>query len=430
VVARVARPSADSTLADLIKLVERAGQHKPRIAQWADRVAAGFVGALLLFALATLGFWCWHDPAQAWPAAIAVLVVSCPCALSLATPSALAATTDRLLRHGVLVVGPQVLETLQRATHIIFDKTGTLTVGRPVVQGVEPLAGLVSGACLQLAAALESDSAHPLARAIVAAAGAAAAASASASAADPAPATRTRAEAVVEWPGRGIEGMIDGRRYRIGNAAFAGELCGADVAAPAPAGMTTLYLANEDVLLARLLLQDALRDDARPTIDYFRAAEKTVIVLSGDEDALTRRVATALGIGEARGGCLPADKLAYVQQLQRGGAIVAMVGDGINDAAVLSAADVSFAMASGAALAQAHADAVLLSPQLWPVAETARAAGRAMAVIHQNLAWAMLYNVVAIPAAAMGWLNPWLSGAGMALSSAVVVANALRLRRG
>ena len=195
-------------------------------------------------------------------------------------------------------------------------------------------------------------------------------------------------------------------------------------------GVTPIYLGAEGQWLACLQLQDGLRPDAQATVDYFRDAGKTVVLVSADYDVLARRVGDQLGIETTVGGYLPADKLDFVQQLQRRGCVVAMIGDGINDAAVLGAADVSFAMGGGAALAQAHADAVLLNGRLGAVADSARTADRAMRVIRQNLGWASVYNVVAIPAAALGWLNPWLSGVGMALSSAVVVANALRLRRG
>ena len=427
VLLRVSRPARDSTLSDLLKLIERAGNGKPQIAQWADRAASRFVACLLLFALASFAFWCWHDAARAWPIAIAVLVVSCPCALSLATPSALAAATDRLLGRGVLIVQPHVLETLHRATHVVFDKTGTLTVGKPVLRHTDALDAMPRGWCLQVAAALEAGSAHPLARAIVDAA------AADAGAADPgAPVPHWHAEALEEVPGQGLEGVVQGRRYRLGSAAFVAGLAGQakiDGGAPEGAGMTPVYLGADGKWLARFLLSDALRADAHEVVDYFRAAGKGVVLLSGDQQALTLAVAAELGIDSARGACLPDAKLSFVQELQADGAVVAMVGDGINDAAVLRAADVSFAMGSGAALAQAHADTVLLSGRLSSVVEAARAAGATMAVIRQNLAWATLYNLVAIPAAALGYLNPWLSGLGMALSSAVVIANALRLRR-
>ena len=447
VLARVTRRAQDSTMSSLVKLIDRAGRDKPRIALWADRVAAWFVAGLLLFAVCAFSFWAWHDGnlLRAWPIAIAVLVVSCPCALSLATPTALAAATDRLLRGGVLVTGAQTLETLHRATHIVFDKTGTLTHGRPVLQATVPLGAMRAGFCLQVAAALDAGSAHPLARAIVAAA---------------VTAGGGRREdwhpsAVREVPGCGIEAVLHNRLYRLGSAAFVAGIAGAASSTPMTAsaeladmpeyagqpgtglapthqvadGATPVYLGAEGQWLACLQLHDGLRPDAQATVDYFHRTGKTVVLLSGDHDVLARRVGDQLGIGTTVGGYLPEEKLAFVKQLQMKGAVVAMVGDGINDAAVLSAADVSFAMGEGAALAQAHADAVLLGGRLGAVADSARVAARTMRVIRQNLAWASVYNVTAIPAAALGLLNPWLSGVGMAASSAVVVANALRLRR-
>jgi Cu2+-exporting ATPase len=420
ILARVTRRAQDSTLSDLVKLINRAGGDKPRIALWADRVAAWFVAGLLLFALAAFGFWYCVDgysAARAWPIAIAMLVVSCPCALSLATPTALAAATDKLLRQGVLITGAQTLETLHRATHVVLDKTGTLTHGRPAVQHIAALGAMRADFCLQVAAALETGSAHPLARAITAAAGEAGREDWSAA-------------AVQETPGRGLEGMVHNRRYRLGGAHFVAGLSGPVPPHDISEGVTPVYLGAEGQWLACLQLQDGLRPDAQATVDYFRNAGKTVVLLSGDYDVLARRVGDQLGIETTAGGYLPADKLNFVQQLQRRGCVVAMIGDGINDAAVLGAADVSFAMGGGAALAQAHADAVLLNGRLGAVADSARMAERTMRVIRQNLCWATVYNVIAIPAAALGWLNPWLSGVGMALSSAVVVANALRLRRG
>ncbi|MGV7208368.1 heavy metal translocating P-type ATPase [Oxalobacteraceae bacterium A2-2] len=457
VLARVTRSAGDSTLADLVRLIDRAGQGKPGIAQWADRVAAYFVAALLLFAGASFAWWYWHDghqPARAWHIAIAVLVVSCPCALSLATPSALAASIDRLLRRGVLVVAPHALETLQRATHVVFDKTGTLTEGRPALHSIAALDGGDPARWLAVAAALEAGSAHPLARAITAGAIPGAAGSLGAGgnpgagsmvgAAQPraqtlADATTPRAQAaglhasaLQEIPGKGLEGTLDGQRYRLGSAAYVAELAGS--APPVmhrleDADATIIYLGMQDRWLARLLLRDTLRADAQATVDHFHALGKTVVLLSGDDDQLTRRLAAQLGILHASGGNLPQHKLDYVRALQAQGAVVAMAGDGINDAAVLSAADVSFAMGSGAALAQAHADAVLLSGRIGSLADASQAARATMRVIRQNLAWATVYNLAAIPAAAMGYLNPWWSGVGMALSSAVVVLNALRLRR-
>ena len=419
ILARVIKRAQDSTLSDLLKLVNRAGGAKPRIAQWADRVAAWFVAGLLLFALATFGFWYLFDGSatRAWPIAIAVLVVSCPCALSLATPTALAAATDYLLRQGVLITGPQTLETLHRATHVVLDKTGTLTWGRPVLQQVQALGAMRSQFCLQVAAALEAGSAHPLARAIIAAA-------------DEAGRQEWRAVALEETPGSGLDGFVHNRRYRLGSAQFVAAISGELPQHALLDGVTPVYLGVEGQWLACFQLHDGLRPDAQQTVDFFRQRGKTVVLVSGDDAALARQVGDQLGIETTVGGYLPADKLNFVQQLQRRGCVVAMVGDGINDAAVLRAADVSFAMGSGAALAQAHADAVLLNGRLSAVADSARIAARTMQVIRQNLCWATVYNVAAIPAAAFGLLNPWLSGVGMAVSSAVVVLNALRLRNG
>ncbi|MHA4868652.1 heavy metal translocating P-type ATPase [Duganella sp. PWIR1] len=418
ILARVTRRAQDSTLSDLIKLIHRAGGEKPHIAQWADRVAAWFVAALLLFALATSGFWFLldGDAGRAWPIAIAVLVVSCPCALSLATPTALAAATDSLLRQGVLITGPQTLETLHRATHIVLDKTGTLTWGRPVLQQTQALSGMRAEFCLQIAATMEAGSVHPLARAII-------------SAANEAWRQDWTATALHETPGGGLEGIVHNRRYRLGSAQFVAGISGEAPARDVAGGVTPVYLGSEGQWLACFHLHDGLRPDAQDTVDYFQQRGKTMVLVSGDDAMLARRVGDQLGIETTVGGYLPADKLDFVQQLQRRGCVVAMVGDGINDAAVLGAADVSFAMGGGAALAQAHADAVLFNGRLSAVADSARTAERTMRIIRQNLAWATVYNLVAIPAAAFGLLNPWLSGVGMALSSAVVVVNALRLRR-
>lgn len=407
-VLRVTRPVRDSTLARLVALADSASLGKPRLAEWADHVAAWFVAALLVLTVVVFIIWQQVDPARAWQVAIAVLVVSCPCALSLATPSALAAATDSLVGRGVLVVKPHVLETLHRATHVVFDKTGTLTEGRPLVRRVLALAYFDQQRCLRIAAALEAASAHPLAAALRAAA-------------NDSPMVAQDLRSV---DGQGVAGSIDGVRYRLGSAAFAG-----GAAEPGPADATSVFLSREGETIARFDIADALRPDAAQVVRGFQDAGKEVILLSGDAQDVAEDVAAQLGIGSAAGGQLPADKLAWVQRLQRQGAVVAMVGDGINDAAVIKAADVSFAMGEGAALAQLGADCVLLSGRLGSLSDTARVAARTLRVVRQNLAWATLYNALAIPAAALGLINPWLSAVGMSASSAFVVINALRLRR-
>ncbi len=422
IIARITQRAQDSTLSNLIKLIDRAGRDKPHIAQWADKVAAWFVLALLVLAVATFGVWYWLDGGsaeRAWSIAIAVLVVSCPCALSLATPTALAAGTDNLLRQGVLVTGPQTIETLHRTTHIVFDKTGTLTYGHPVLQQIVVLGTMQEAVCLQVAAALDASSAHPLACAIVQAA----------RNLSNAAQLDWQLEHVQELPGHGVEGVLDKQPYRIGSASFVGELSGLSPTHSVPDGMTPVYLGAGGKWLACFALHDGLRPEAVATVDYFHKIGKKVALLSGDHEALVHKVGQQLGIATSVGGCLPDQKLAFVKQLQEAGAVVAMVGDGINDAAVLRAADVSFAMGTGAALAQAHADAVLLNGRIDSLCNSAHVARRTMLVIRQNLIWASLYNALAIPAAALGLINPWISGVGMALSSAVVVVNALRLRK-
>jgi Cu2+-exporting ATPase len=418
-VLRVSRVVRDSTLSALLKLAQQATQNKPRMAQWADRVAGWFVAALLLCALLAFCAWQWLDPSRAWPIAIAVLVVSCPCALSLATPSALAAATDRLLRSGVLIVQPHVLETLHRATYVIFDKTGTLTQGKPVLQQITAYGAGTSERYLQMAAAMEISSAHPLGRAI-----------ADAACGRPPQTPALQAETISQVAGKGVEAEFDGILYRLGSASYVAEL--AEVLMPAAAQdgitMTPVYLGKAGNWLARFDLADAVREDARQTVAYFQSRGKKVILLSGDERHVAQQVARELHMDGAYGEQLPAQKLALVQALQRRGETVAMVGDGLNDAAVLGVADVSFAMGTGAALAQVHADTVLMSDRLSALADTARLGNKTMHVIRQNLAWASIYNVLAIPAAALGLLNPWLSAAGMSFSSALVVINALRLR--
>ena len=421
---RISKLARESTLAALIRLIEQAGQAKPKIAQWADRVAAWFVAGLLLLAISVLVFWLWYDATRAWPIAIAVLVVSCPCALSLATPSALAAATNQLLQRGVLLIQPHVLETLHRATHIVFDKTGTLTEGRPVLRQTTLHSTLTETQALQIAAALEVASAHPIAQAFTPFADAA-----------------LQAQQIQNVQGQGIEAQINGKTYRIGNAGFV-----AGFAGPKPTqqsnqqfiqqsgahyvnGVSEIYLGAEQEWIASFALADGLKPEAQSVVDWFKARGQRVVLLSGDTIDITQHIGTTLGIDEVHGAMLPDQKMTFVQRLQQQGAKVAMIGDGMNDAAVLRTADVSFAMGSGAALAQSHADAVLLSGGLMSLRHAAITADVCMRVIRQNLAWATLYNLAAIPAAAMGMLSPWMAGLGMSASSALVVLNALRLQR-
>ncbi|HTD05729.1 HAD-IC family P-type ATPase, partial [Undibacterium sp.] len=357
---------------------------------------------------------------RAWPIAIAILVVSCPCALSLAIPTALASAADRLLRQGVLIMHPNLLETLTRTTHVVFDKTGTLTLGKPAIQRIHTYTALTADQCLQLAAGLEASCSHPLAAGLMQAAK---------KAVIDADQKEVSASQISSMPGRGLQATVGELRYRIGNRKFIEEMLGRRMENRPSRRVTSVYLADEHACLARFDLQDTPRNGAAEVVKKLRSAGKQVILLSGDDQQITQELAGELGIDTAHGNRLPEQKLQFVQALQQSGAVVAMVGDGINDAAVLRAADVSFAMGNGAAMAQVNADAVLLSENLESLLYTFFLAHDTGLVIRQNLLWAGLYNLAAIPAAACGFLSPLLSGAGMAVSSMIVVVNALKLHR-
>jgi Cu2+-exporting ATPase len=412
----VRRVGPETVLAGIVRLMDHAQAAKPRLAQLADRVAQWFVAALILVALATAGAWYWTDPQRALWAMVAVLVVSCPCALSLATPAALAAASGALHRLGLLVVRGHALESLCGVTHVVFDKTGTLTRGRLALTGTLPLGAQTREACIALAAALERGSEHAIARAIRAAAG---------------HSELPAASALRNHPGEGIEARANGARVRIGSPAFVADLASRPL--PAELGLvaddaTAVLLGDERGYHALFTLADTVRPGANRVVRELEARGLTVCLLSGDRSASVTHVARALGIGARAAGMGPEAKLAYVRELQARGARVAMVGDGINDAPVLSCAQVSIAMGGGTDLAQASADMVLLGDDIVRLPAAFDIARAAMRVIRQNLAWAAAYNAVAIPLAAAGVITPLLAGAGMAASSLVVVLNALRLR--
>jgi len=369
----------------------------------ADRIARGFVLALALATIAVYVAWRLHDPSRAFEVALALLVVCCPCALSLAVPAALAAANGALARIGVLPLRADALARLARIDTVVFDKTGTLSLPGGVVR-VESLDGLCDAEALRIAAALERDSAHPLAAAFHAA---------------PA-ADTTIATGVVEHRGAGIEGVVDGRRWRIGLAGFAAATRHDDGA---------IWLGDGDIASARFTFDESARTDARPTLDALRRLGIASELASGDGDVAVTRFAGLVGIDAAHARMSPEGKLAHVRDLQAQGRVVAMVGDGINDGPVLAGADVSFALGDGNALAARAADLVLASPTLLRIPQAIVLARRTRAVIRQNLAWALLYNLLALPAAALGMVSPWQAALGMALSSLLVTANALRLAR-
>ncbi|MBI5463157.1 MAG: heavy metal translocating P-type ATPase [Gammaproteobacteria bacterium] len=418
---RVDKVGADTVLSAIIRLLDRAQTEKPFIAQVADRVAAWFVAVLLVLAGAIAWYWWQVDPTRAFAITLSVLVVTCPCALSLATPVALTAATGALTRMGVLTTRSHALETLARVTHVVFDKTGTLTEGRLNLTQVVRLGAQTRDRCVAVAAALEQGSEHPLGRALIATAGAGTLL----------PVSDLRAVA-----GEGMDGTVQGVNYRIGTLEFAQALSdrgGGDRRDDLPETLaeavgTVVYLADNRGLLAGFVFEDTLRSGAAEAVAELRKLGIEVQLLSGDAERPVQQVAATLGIAAAEARLKPADKLVRLQALQAQGAVVAMIGDGVNDAPVLAAAQVSLAMGSGTQLAAAASDMVLLSERLAHLAPAVLMARRTLSVIRQNLAWSLVYNVVAVPLAAMGWITPWMAAIGMSASSLLVVVNALRLR--
>ncbi len=414
-IVRVTAAGDATRLAGIVRLVERAAELRPRAARVADRIAGWFIALLLVVAAAAALVWSYNDPEHALAITFAVLVVSCPCALSLATPAALALMAGALARRQILPVRGDALETLARVTHVVFDKTGTLTTGKFSLSRVEPLRGVAGADCVSLAAALEQGNAHPIAHALRAAAS-----------------CERVARNVVAVAGCGVEGEIDGTRYRLGRPEWVGQMHALHVPAAASAmepEATLVALADSRGWLALFALGDALRPSATHAVAALRGLGLQVAILSGDRESTVQRLARRIGIVEAHGGALPETKLAFIAALQRQGAVVAMVGDGVNDAPSLAQADVSMSFGEAAALSQWTADIVVLGDDLGRVGVAIVEARRGFAVIRQNLWWALAYNAIAIPLAASGHLTPLAAALGMSLSSLLVVGNALRLGR-
>lgn len=409
---RVDQVGEDTLVSGIVRLLDRAQTEKPRIAQLADRVASWFVFALLVVAGGVAGWWMLVDPSRAFTITLSVLVVTCPCALSLATPAAVTAATGALTKLGLLTTRGHALETLAQATMVVFDKTGTLTQGDLRLSHVIPIAQVDVERVQALAAGLELGSEHPVARVLVAAS-----------------ATPLRLENLRARPGRGIAGDLDGVTFRIGSPGYAAAIYGGAVpAAPVEPG-TQVLLASPAGPMAWFILQDTPRVDAADALVALKSLGLKLAIFSGDAEAPVAAIAEQVGISYWQSAMQPADKLDQVRALQAAGEIVVMVGDGVNDAPVLAAAQVSVAMGSGAQLAHASADMVMLSEKMDALPRGVAAARRTRSIIRQNLTWAVLYNAAAIPLAAAGWVAPWMAALGMSASSLVVVFNALRLRR-
>ena len=410
--------------AQIVALMESASRQKPRVAQLADRIARPFLVAVLLAAALAAAYWWPSDPGHALMVAVAVLIVTCPCALSLATPVAMLTAAGTLARHGVLVRNLQGLEALAQVDTMVFDKTGTLTRDGMALQAVHPAGGCSAQEVLALAAALARQSMHPASRALAAAASA-----------QPLPSGRWQVTGLQEDAGQGLTatvedatGAVAARTIRLGSARHAG------VANDAGGAALQVVLSEQAAdgaqnELARFDLVEDLRAEASAVVQALQQDGVAVQLLSGDRRGAVQRVATQAGIAHAQGECTPQGKLAALQALQSQGHHVAMVGDGLNDGPVLAGAHVSFAFGRAVPLAQSRADFVVLGDSLALVPQTVLLARRTLRVVRQNLWWAAAYNALCVPLAVLGWMPAWLAGLGMALSSLLVVLNAARLAR-
>ncbi|MBN1379912.1 MAG: cation-translocating P-type ATPase [Gammaproteobacteria bacterium] len=415
--ARVIRIGNDTLLSHISRLLQRAQSERPRLSRLADKVAGYFVSSVIGISV-LVGLYWWHiEPSRALEIVLAVLVVTCPCALSLATPAALTVAIGRLAREGLLVTRSEAIEKLANVGYILFDKTGTLTFGQLRIRNVFPLADLTSTDCIDLAATLEKYSEHPIASAFQA------------------PLEDFQADNLQILPGLGIEGMVKSsnaqqRRCRIGKIEFVAELSHSPVL-KRPEGeedSSWVALGDDKQVLAWFELGDLPRPDLGTTCSQLRTLGLRIEMLSGDRSGAVKHLAEQLFI-KGRWLLTPDAKLEYMRALQKNGAQVLMVGDGINDAPVMACADVSIAMSSGTNLAQTSADMILMQDSLNRLPLAVVVSRRTLKIIRQNIIWAIAYNAVALPLAAAGLIAPWVAAIGMSFSSLLVVLNALRLGR-
>jgi Cu+-exporting ATPase len=424
-VVRATRVGADTELAQLGRLVEQAQTGKAEVQRLADRVSAIFVPVVIGLALATLAGWLLigAGPAVAFTAAVATLIIACPCALGLATPTALLVGTGRGAQLGILIKGPQVLEATRRVDTIVLDKTGTVTTGRMTLAGVRADEGTEAQDLLRLAGSAEAGSEHPIAAAIVAGATAQV---------GPLPA----AESFASEQGLGVQAVVDGHLVLVGRPSWlAGQWSVQLTAELARAhaefeelGQTAIAVAWDGQARGVLAVSDAIRPTSATAVARFRALGLRPVLLTGDNERVARAVAAEVGITEIFAGVLPAEKAEIVAAMQGEGGVVAMVGDGVNDAVALATADLGIAMGTGTDVAIEASDLTLVRSNLIAADDAIRLARRTLATIKANLFWAFAYNIAAIPLAMLGFLNPLIAGAAMALSSIFVVGNSLRLR--
>ncbi len=423
-VVRAERVGTDTQLAQMARLVEDAQNGKAQAQRLADRISGVFVPIVIALSVATLGFWIGSGAslAAAFTAAVAVLIIACPCALGLATPTALMVGTGRGAQLGILIKGPEVLESTRRVDTVIVDKTGTVTTGDMTLVDVVAVDGEQPDEVLRLAGAVESPSEHPIAEAITAGA----------------------REKLGDLPavgafsnlrGLGVEGDVDGRRVLMGRVALLADRSfvvpdelAAAVARAESDGRTVVAIGWDGRARGALAVADAVKPSSAEAISLLRQLDLTPIMVTGDNESVARTVAAEVGIDEVIAGVLPQEKVDTVKRLQSEGKVVAMVGDGVNDAAALAQADLGLAMGSGTDVAIEASDLTLVSNDLRAVPDAIRLSRKTLSTIKGNLFWAFAYNIAALPLAAAGLLNPMIAGAAMAFSSVFVVSNSLRLR--
>ncbi|MGY1582951.1 heavy metal translocating P-type ATPase [Streptomyces sp. MN13] len=418
-VVEATRIGADTRLARMARLVEDAQNGKAEVQRLADRVAAVFVPVVLLIAVATFGGWlgATGDTVAAFSAAVAVLIIACPCALGLATPTALLVGTGRGAQLGILIKGPEVLESTRRVDTVVLDKTGTVTTGRMTLQDVHAADGTDEKQLLRLAGAVEHASEHPVARAVAAGA-------------EERAGELPGVERFENLPGQGVRGHVEGHEVTVGRL-FDGRLPEELASAKERAergGRTAVVVGWDGAARGVLAVADAVKETSAEAVRELRALGLTPVLLTGDNQAVAEAVAAEVGVDEVIAEVLPEDKVAVVRRLQAQGRTVAMVGDGVNDAAALATADLGLAMGTGTDAAIEAGDLTLVRGDLRAAADAIRLARRTLGTIKGNLVWAFGYNVAALPLAAAGLLNPMIAGAAMAFSSVFVVTNSLRLR--
>ena len=420
IVMRTIRVGNDTQLSSLVRMMESASNEKPPLIQLVDRYASLFLTIVLLLAFISGIVWWQIDSSRAIWIAVTIMVITCPCALSLATPGVMSAAIGQLAKNGVLIARGRAIESLARATHFVFDKTGTLTQGRLKLIDMRILRNdpaLNKSSISQITTNITATSNHPVSRALF-----------SALATPSQLKTASLYEEINEIPGRGIEVRHKNLRYRLGSIEFIQEFSSSPLDIPAEfSGKTVSVLADTEGCIAIFALEDSLRNDAKKLVNFLQQQGKTVLLLSGDRNEVVQKVASHLEIDIALGNLSPEAKYEVVKKLQGEGATVAMVGDGMNDGPVLSIANISIAMGQGAPISQARSDMVLISNDLIDLIHAVKVTSKSLSLIRQNLGWAVLYNAIAIPAAVFGVLAPWHAAIGMSLSSMIVVLNSLRI---